>query len=191
MREQAVCLFASLRTLQGYFFCCWTWLLILLKCGILFHTKSLKPCSQLTKEPICHPTQVLRMVHSSHPYLIKPRWHLDSSVTRTQSHSLTLTVCSSQFCWDQNENLKSKSQTAECGRGDLHTNIWTPWKVLSLSVLMHLLALAVCVFLFVRVALPFPSSSVTPLPPCVLLWLDGPEFGRGSSVLLRYFSAQL
>lgn len=42
---------------------------------------------------------------------------------------------------------------------------------------MNLLVLAVCVFLFLRVALPFPSSSVTPLPPYVLLWLDGPELG--------------
>lgn len=48
----------------------------------------------------------------------------------------------------------------------------------ALLTLMHLLVLAVCVLLFLRVALPFPSSSITPLPPCVLLSLDGPEFGK-------------
>lgn len=47
----------------------------------------------------------------------------------------------------------------------------------ALSTLMHLLVLLVCVFSFGRVALPFPSFSFTPLPPGVLLSLDGPEFG--------------
>lgn len=117
------------------------------------------------------------MVHSSHPYPIKPWWHLDSSVIKNQSSSLTLFISADHFCWDQ--KMAEKRRIFNCwmlkrSPPRKHSDAVKS----ALSTFMHLLVLAVCVFWFLRVALPFPSSSVTPLPACVLLSLDGPEFGR-------------
>lgn len=70
--------------------------------GFCSWAKSLKLCKQLIKEPvavIAHMSANTRMlmqfphkVHSSHPNLTNPWWHLDSSVPKNQSLSLTLTL---------------------------------------------------------------------------------------------------